>query len=88
MHSSECCHYVTTVNFTYNEQVYNEIPLVTKSNESPDRNPITFHCVLYVCNKFVYNELSAITKPSRGPVVIVSSIFSLVVTKCYTGIPN
>ena len=32
-----------TVNFTYDEQVYNEILLVTKSNESPGRSPITLH---------------------------------------------
>ena len=84
-----CCFVsVNTVNFTYNEQVYNEILLVTKSAESPGRSPFTHHLVLYVCNEFVYNELSAITKPSCGPVVIVSSIFSPVVTKCCTGIPN
>ena len=77
-----------TVNFTYNEQVYNEILLVTKSNEGPGRIPITFHWILYVYNEFAYNELSALTKPSRGPVVIVSSILSPVITKCCTGIPN
>ena len=77
-----------TVNLTYNEQVYNEILLVTKSNESPDRSPITLHWVLYVCNEFVYYELSSLTKPSRGPVVIVSSIFSPVLTKCCTDVPN
>ena len=77
-----------TVNFTYNEQVYNEILLVTKSIESPSGGPITLHKVLYVCNEFVYNELSAITKSSRGPMVIVSSIFSPVVTKCCAWIPN
>ena len=86
--ASPANHSVTTVNFTYNEQVYNEIPLVTKSNESPGRSPITLHCVLYVCNEFVYNELSVLTKPSRRPVIIVSYIFSPVVTKCCKGIPN
>ena len=77
-----------TVNFIYNEQVYNEILLVTKSIESPGRSPITLHWILYVYNEFVYNELSAITKQSRCPVVIVPSVFSPVVTKCCTGIPN
>ena len=77
-----------TVNFTYNEQAYKEILLVMKSNESPGRSPISLHWVMYVCNKFVYNELSAFTKPSRGPIVIVASIFLPIVTKCFTGIPN
>ena len=79
---------ISTVNFTYNEQAYNEILLVTKSNESPCRSSINLHWVLYVCNELVYNELSALTKPSRGPMVIVSSIYLPVVTKCCTDIPN
>ena len=68
-----------TVNFTYNEQVNNEILLVMKSNESPGRSPIALYWVLYVCNEFVYNELLALTKPSRGPVVIV---FFFIFTCC------
>ena len=32
---------LSTVNFTYNEQVYNKILLVTKSIESPSGGPIT-----------------------------------------------
>ena len=80
--------HICTVNFTYSEQVYNEILLVMKSYESPGRSPITLHWVLYVCNEFVYNELSALTKPSRCPLVMVFSIFSPVVTKYCTGIPT
>ena len=68
---------MTTVNFAYNEQVFNEILLVTKSNESPGRSHITLHWIMYVYNEFVYNELSALTKPSRGPVVTFLLYFPL-----------